>query len=204
MWSCSKWVTLCGTFRTKEKRKGYRGKRNTNCGYRGSNPYWHARYIEKGRCVCYWKEEKDQRYIQEESNYALILEEQVLPGVEEEETPLMKVERNNPREHVVCEEHVEGCIFSLLNNKRKEKIYSRKRKGVEESSLAPLGMGWALKMTPNKMMGDFFWKQRTSKCICVYGSIHIFLLGCFIMKFIFQNMNIINKYACRLADSGIV
>lgn len=86
----------------------------------------------------------------------MILEEQVLPGVEEEETPLMKVERNNPREHVVCEEHVEGCIFSLLNNKRKEKIYSRKRKGVEESSLAPLGMGWALKMTPNKMMGDFF------------------------------------------------
>lgn len=38
----------------------------------------------------------------------LIPEEQVLSWVEEEETPLIEVGKNDPPEHVVCEEPVEG------------------------------------------------------------------------------------------------
>lgn len=45
----------------------------------------------------------------------LILEEQILKGIEEEETSLMEVERNNPPDHVVREEPVEGCKINFPN-----------------------------------------------------------------------------------------
>lgn len=44
----------------------------------------------------------------------LIPVEQVLSRVEEE-TPLIKVERNDPPEHVVRKEHVKGCKINFPN-----------------------------------------------------------------------------------------
>lgn len=60
------------------------------------------------------KRKRTEGTSEKKSIFPLIPEEQVLSRVEEE-TPLIKVERNDPPEHVVREKHVKGRKINFPN-----------------------------------------------------------------------------------------
>lgn len=56
---------------------------------------------------------------------------------------------------------------------KKRRSSRRKRKAIQESIVAPLGIGVALNMTPDEMMDEFFANSMWVSVFCAYRSKHM-------------------------------